>query len=171
MRGPAGICWPCPALIAIVRRILIYIRTLPKGAAMKSIVYGGVIVVALLAASVTPSAAIPIAELSVVQVDVSTQNIAWRRHHYYRQPLLYVAPGLYYGCRPGWYCFGPPYRAWYTHAWYGGFNSIYGYQGARWRPPQPSTETTNTPGTTPPTNTPGATTPPTDLNITPSPGR
>ena len=138
---------------------------------MKSIMSGSMTAAALLIAGVGPSAAIPIAELSAVRIENSMQNIGWRRYHHYRPPLLYVAPGLYYGCRPGWYCFGPPYRPWYTHAWYGGFNSIYGYQGARWRPPQPSTETTNTPVTTPPTNTPSGTTPPTDLDITPGPGR
>ncbi|HXW24261.1 MAG TPA: hypothetical protein VEK73_05900 [Xanthobacteraceae bacterium] len=49
----------------------------------------------------------------------------------YRYPPLAVAPGLYYGCRPGWYCFGPEWNGgWYRPAWYGGFGR-YGYQG-RW---------------------------------------
>jgi hypothetical protein len=87
-----------------------------------------------------------------------------RHHHHYRHALLYVAPGLYYGCRPGWYCFGPPYRPGFARAWYGGFNSIYGYQGSRWRPQRRSTETTSTPAPTPspaPPPAEGESTPPT----------
>ena len=34
----------------------------------------------------------------------------------YVTPRIEVAPGLYYGCRPGWYCFGLPYRASYARA-------------------------------------------------------
>ena len=93
--------------------------------------------------SATPGAAMPMAPLSAVAVENPVQNVnGVRRHHHHfrwRLPLLEVYPGLYYGCRPGWYCFGPPLRPYFTRGWYGGFNSIYGYQGARWRPPRRDT--------------------------------
>ena len=54
----------------------------------------------------------------------------WR--HYYYAPL-YVGPDLVYGCRHGWYCFGPDGYGRYRPAWYGGFTR-YGYQGRRYRP-------------------------------------
>ena len=86
----------------------------------------------------TRCAAMPAAALSALPVDAPVQKVNGVRHHHYRArfhlPLLEVYPGLYYGCRPGWYCFGPPLRPYFTRGWYGGFNSIYGYQGARWRP-------------------------------------
>ena len=85
-----------------------------------------------------PCAAMPMAPLAAVSGDGQIQKVNGVRHHHHRYrlhlPLLEVYPGLYYGCRPGWYCFGPPLRPNFTRAWYGGFNSIYGYQGARWRP-------------------------------------
>lgn len=87
----------------------------------------------------TPAAAMPRAPLTAVSGDGQIQNVNGVRRHYrhfhVRHPLLEVYPGLYYDCRPGWYCFGPPLRPNFRRAWYGGFNSIYGYQGARWRPP------------------------------------
>jgi hypothetical protein len=84
-----------------------------------------------------PCAAMPAAVLSAASVEAPIQKVNGVRRHYHRLrlPLLEVYPGLYYGCRPGWYCFGPPLRPNFRRAWYGGFNSIYGYQGARWRPP------------------------------------
>jgi hypothetical protein len=92
----------------------------------------------------TPCAAMPMAALSAAgPVDAPIQKVNGVRHHHYRvrlhRPLLEVYPGLYYGCRPGWYCFGPPLRPYFTRGWYGGFNSIYGYQGARWRPERRNT--------------------------------
>jgi len=90
----------------------------------------------------TPGAAMPAAALSAVSVEAPIHKVNGVRRHYHhrlRLPLLEVYPGLYYGCRPGWYCFGPPLRPNFTRAWYGGFNSIYGYQGARWRPPSRET--------------------------------
>ena len=85
-----------------------------------------------------PCAAMPMASLAAASGDGSIQKVnGVRRHHHHFhpwRPLLEVYPGLYYGCRPGWYCFGPPLRPNFRRAWYGGFNSIYGYQGARWRP-------------------------------------
>ena len=91
----------------------------------------------------TPAAAMPAAALSAASVETPVQKVNGVRHHYHRYrlrlPLLEVYPGLYYGCRPGWYCFGPPLRPYFTRGWYGGFNSIYGYQGARWRPPRRDT--------------------------------
>jgi hypothetical protein len=104
-----------------------------------------IVAAALGAASLfgTPSTAMPLAPLSAVSVEAPVQKINGVRHHHRHfhvwRPLLEVYPGLYYGCRPGWYCFGPPLRPYFTHAWYGGFNSIYGYQGARWRPPRRNT--------------------------------
>jgi len=91
-----------------------------------------------------PCAAMPAAALSAVSVDVPIERVNGVRHHRHRhfhvwRPLLEVYPGLYYGCRPGWYCFGPPLRPTFRRAWYGGFNSIYGYQGARWRPERRNT--------------------------------
>ena len=88
----------------------------------------------------TPCEALPVAGLSAVPAETSIQTAAWRRHRYYPWDVLEIAPGLYYGCRPGWYCFGPPYGPPFTRAWYGGFNSIYGYQGGRWRPAGPHGE-------------------------------
>jgi len=104
-----------------------------------------IVAAALVAASffATPGAAMPISVLSAVSVESPIQKVnGVRRHHHHFhlwRPLLEVYPGLYYGCRPGWYCFGPPLRPYFTRAWYGGFNSIYGYQGARWRPPSRNT--------------------------------
>jgi hypothetical protein len=87
----------------------------------------------------TPCAAMPMGPLAAVSGDGPIQKVNGvprrHRHFHVRGPLLEVYPGLYYGCRPGWYCFGPPLRPNFRRAWYGGFNSIYGYQGARWRPP------------------------------------
>lgn len=87
----------------------------------------------------TPCAAMPMAAFAAASVETPIQKVnGVRRHHrhfYLRHSLLEVYPGLYYGCRPGWYCFGPPLRPTFKRAWYGGFNSIYGYQGARYRPP------------------------------------
>lgn len=85
----------------------------------------------------TPCAAMPMAALSAASVEAPIETVNGVRRHYHhrlRLPLLEVYPGLYYGCRPGWYCFGPPLRPTFRRAWYGGFNSTYGYQGARWRP-------------------------------------
>jgi hypothetical protein len=84
---------------------------------------------------------------------------AWGRHHHHHQCYapIDVAPGLYYGCPPGWYVFGPPYSG-YARAWYGGFNSIYGYQGARYRRFERSAGTATKPV---------APTPPVDQGITP----
>jgi len=103
---------------------------------MKSIV-PGLAAAAAVAASLwaAPCAALPMAGLSAVPVESPIHQARWRRHLHYRYPPLEVLPGLYYGCRPGWYCFGPPLRPWYSLGWYGGFNSKFGYQGARWRPP------------------------------------
>jgi len=107
---------------------------------MKSRMSVPIAVVALMTASffATPGTAMPTAALSAVPVEAPIHKVNGVRHHryYVRHPLLEVYPGLYYGCRPGWYCFGPPLRPNFTRAWYGGFNSIYGYQGARWRPPR-----------------------------------
>jgi hypothetical protein len=96
---------------------------------------------ALLAAGLfaTPGAAMPMPPLAAVSGDGQMQKVngVRRHHHHFHRwhPLLEVYEGLYYDCRPGWYCFGPPLRPNFRRAWYGGFNSIYGYQGARWRPP------------------------------------
>jgi len=125
---------------------------------MKSMVSGLTATAALLAASVvaTPSAAMPTAELSSASVETSLIKVNGghirhhRHYHYYYRPLLYVGRGVWYGCRSGWYCFGPPIRPNFTRAWYGGFNSIYGYQGARWRPPRRDTEATSTPSSVAP---------------------
>ena len=79
------------------------------------------------------------AALAAVSVETPIEKVNGVRRHYrrfyVRHPLLEVYPGLYDDCRPGWYCFGPPLRPTFRRAWYGGFNSIYGYQGARWLPP------------------------------------
>jgi len=168
---------PRTAPVAVVRRNIAIQRHRRKEAAMKGIMSGLITAAVVATASVTPCGAVPMAQLSGVSLETAVQNVAWRHRPHHRHVLIYVTPGLevgpglYYGCRPGWYCFGPPYRASYARAWYGGFNSTYGYQGARWRPPQRSTETTNTPVTIPPTNTPPATTPPRDQETTPGPGR
>jgi hypothetical protein len=104
-----------------------------------------VVAAALVAGSlfVAPAAAMPAAPLFSASGETPVQRVNGVRHHYRRYrlrvPLLEVHPGLYYGCRPGWYCFGPPLRPYFTRGWYGGFNSIYGYQGARWRPPSRNT--------------------------------
>jgi hypothetical protein len=94
---------------------------------MSSKTSGPMAAAALLAASVfaTPSAAIPVAALAAVPAASPIQQARWVRHRYY-------------GCRPGWYCFGPPYSPPYVRGWYGGFNSIYGYQGGRWRAADPA---------------------------------
>jgi hypothetical protein len=111
-----------------------------KEFAMKTGIAVPIAAVALLAAalSATHCAAMPMAPLAGVSGEGPVQKVNGVRHHYHRHrlrlPLLEVYPGLYYGCRPGWYCFGPPLRPTFARAWYGGFNSIYGYQGARWRP-------------------------------------
>jgi hypothetical protein len=108
---------------------------------MKTSVSVPLVAAALAAASLfaTPCAAMRAAALSAVSIKTPVQKVNGVRRHYrhfhVRHPLLEVYPGLYYGCRPGWYCFGPPLRPSFTRAWYGGFNSQYGYQGARWRPP------------------------------------
>ena len=128
---------------------------------MKTIASGVIAAAALIAASfvVTPCTAMPMARLSPASVETSIVKINGvrvrhhHRHHYYYRPLLYVAPGLYYGCRSGWYCFGPPYRSNFRLAWYGGFNSQYGYQGARYRAQPRTSDTSDTPRpatTTPP---------------------
>jgi hypothetical protein len=98
-------------------------------------------VVAMTGFFATPCAAMPITKLPAASAEAPIQKVngARRHRHYVHRPLLEVYPGLYYGCRPGWYCFGPPLRPNFTRAWYGGFNSIYGYQGARWRPPSRET--------------------------------
>jgi hypothetical protein len=132
---------------------------------MKRMILGPVAAAALVAAGAAPGAAVPVAQLSAVPL-ATAQNISWR-HRHYRHALIYVGPGLVYGCRPGWYCFGPSYWGGYRPAWYGGFNSIYGYQGARWRPPRPTTATTTSPSATAP-STPDATTPPADQNPPPA---
>src|SRR5262249_20380451 len=103
---------------------------------MKNFTSSVILATALLSGSAMPCVAMPVAELSAMPVEGLIQNVALRRHSHYRRAVMFVAPGLYYGCRSGWYCFGPPYRTRYTRAWYGGFNSIYGYQGANWRPPR-----------------------------------
>jgi hypothetical protein len=118
-----------------------------KDCAMKHRLPIVIAAVALLAVAVsaTRCAAMPAAALSAVSVETPIQQVNGVRHHYHhyryrlRLPLLEVYPGLYYDCRPGWYCFGPPLRPYFTRGWYGGFNSIYGYQGARWRPPRRNT--------------------------------
>ena len=129
---------------------------------MKSIASGVVTAAALIAASfvVTSGAAMPLARFSPASLETSIVKINGvrarhhhRHHHYYYRPLLEVGPGLYYGCRPGWYCFGPPYRPTFRRAWYGGFNSQYGYQGARYRAEPRTADTSDTsppPVTTPP---------------------
>jgi hypothetical protein len=116
-----------------------------KDCAMKYTIPISTAAAALLAAAsyATPCAAMPMASLTAASVDAPIHKVNGVRHHHRRfhvwRPLLEVYPGLYYGCRPGWYCFGPPLRPYFTHAWYGGFNSIYGYQGAHWRPPRKDT--------------------------------
>jgi hypothetical protein len=127
---------------------------------MKTFTSAAMLATALVTGSVIPGAAMPVAELSAAAVEGLAQNVALRRHSHYRRAPLYVAPGLYYGCRSGWYCFGPPYRAGYARAWYGGFNSIYGYQGAYWRPPRRE-----------PVSAPSVTTPAPDSNTAPATGR
>ncbi len=125
---------------------------------MKSLVSRATAAAALIVAGflAVPCAALPMARLSSTSLDTSVIKINGvhvrhhRHHHYYYRPLLYVGRGVYYGCRPGWYCFGPPLRPNFSHAWYGGFNSIYGYQGARWRPPLRDAETTTTPSSAAP---------------------
>jgi len=138
---------------------------------MKTIASGVITAAALVAASlvVTPCAAMPMARVSPAALETSIVKINGvrvrhhRRYHHYYRPVLEVAPGLYYGCRPGWYCFGPPYRPRFRLAWYGGFNSQYGYQGARYRA-QPRTadtsETSPPPVTTSPSPPPEQETPP-----------
>lgn len=100
--------------------------------------------VATAAVFATPCAAMPMVPLSAAAAEAPIHKVnGVRRHHHrahLRLPPIEVEPGLYYGCRPGWYCFGPPLRPSFRLAWYGGFNSIYGYQGARWRPPERNVE-------------------------------
>ena len=119
---------------------------------MKTIASGVITAAALSAASfvVTPCAAMPMARLSPASLETSVvkiNGVRVRHHHrhYYYRPLLEVSSGLYYGCRSGWYCFGPPYRPRFRLAWYGGFNSQYGYQGGRYRPPSRTVEPVDRP--------------------------
>jgi hypothetical protein len=112
---------------------------------MKARVSPSLVAAALATATVfaSPCAAMPAAPLAAVSAGTPIHKVNGVRHHYHRHrlrlPPIEVYPGLYYDCRPGWYCFGPPLRPTVTRAWYGGFNSIYGYQGARWRPPSRDT--------------------------------
>ena len=126
---------------------------------MKKFMSGALLATALVTGSVMPCPAMPVAELSAVPVEGS-QTVALRRHYHHRRAVIEVAPGLYYGCWSGWYCFGPPIRARYARAWYGGFNSIYGYQGAHWRPPGSE-----------PKSAPYVTAPPADQNPAPTSGQ
>jgi hypothetical protein len=146
-RGGCGVSWDSSGYgHGRLAGIVLFVRSscLPCHAerefAMKTRMSAVPIVAAALAASffATPCAAMPAAALSAISAETPIQKVNGVRHHHRRfhgwHPLLEVSPGLYYGCRTGWYCFGPPLRPNFRRAWYGGFNSIYGYQGARWRP-------------------------------------
>jgi hypothetical protein len=131
----------CGAEVLVV--VYAFADTAEKDCAMKYGISGTLAAAALMATSLfaTPGAAMPMAALSAVPAEAPIHKVNGVRHHrhYVHRPLLEVYPGLYYGCRPGWYCFGPPLRPYFTRGWYGGFNSIYGYQGARWRLPSRNT--------------------------------
>jgi hypothetical protein len=107
---------------------------------MKAARSGLIAAAALVSASffATPVAAMPLAKPSELSRATAIQDVGYRcRHsrcwrHYYYAPL-YVGPDLVYGCRHGWYCFGPDWYGRYRPAWYGGFTR-YGYQGRRYRP-------------------------------------
>jgi hypothetical protein len=100
---------------------------------METRTFGLIAAAALASASffATPGAAMPFAKAPGLSADATIQDVRWRRHYYYAP--LDVAPGLVYGCRAGWYCFGPDWYGRYRPAWYGGFGR-YGYQGRRYRP-------------------------------------
>jgi hypothetical protein len=127
--------------------------------AMKSLMPGPITLAALVTATclATPAAAMPVDKAWAAAGKVSIENVGyvcgrshcWRRWKY-RYALHYIYPGLYSNCRPGWYCFGPDRYGAFRPAWYGGFNSIYGYQGARYRRAERSAEPTPTPPAAPP---------------------